>query len=158
MEHLLKRTIQQRKCMESLKRTNKTALESENLMKNVSLLSGLLEQVSIRKLKCRRQQNVLPTATEKDVLNVNKLLELIHDSLKDYTKLETLTHDTGRGAKPFERQMIEIQQLIDLMSIEITKLKTVSDAIESIHTNYEAEIGRIMNEPDNEGDLSDTDK
>ncbi|XP_049532752.1 uncharacterized protein LOC125949608 [Anopheles darlingi] len=153
MEQLLKRTRKQKECMENLKRTNKTPLESEDLMKNFSLLSGLLEQVNMRKLKSRRQQNTLPTATEKDVLNMNKLLELIYGSLKDYTKLETLTDHAGRGAKPFEKQMIEIQQLIDLMSIEITKLKTVSDAIEGIHTNYETEIGRTANEPENETDL-----
>uniref|UniRef100_A0AAG5DC52 Uncharacterized protein n=1 Tax=Anopheles atroparvus TaxID=41427 RepID=A0AAG5DC52_ANOAO len=116
-------------------------------------LDALLERINATHLKAKQLQHATP-ATEKDTLNLIKMLELIHAILIDYSKIykEQAWRDSKFENKSgaFGNQMVKVKQQIDLISFEVTKLKTVSESLENIVSNYKMELSTASSDQENE--------
>uniref|UniRef100_A0A453YZX5 Uncharacterized protein n=1 Tax=Anopheles gambiae TaxID=7165 RepID=A0A453YZX5_ANOGA len=119
-------------------------------------INNVMEQLKIHNLKAQQHQSTDPWS-EKDMVNLNKILALTYACIKDCGNIKQhdgydCTNKDGNSAvvPGFGEQMVKMKQQIDLISFEITKLKAVKDALDNIYSNYNVEMAVSSNEQDNE--------
>uniref|UniRef100_A0A182MPS0 Uncharacterized protein n=1 Tax=Anopheles culicifacies TaxID=139723 RepID=A0A182MPS0_9DIPT len=122
-------------------------------------IHSVMEQLKIHNLKAQQLQQTEPWS-EKDMVNLMRILELAYSCLKDcgYIKLHENFDDMKKGSNPttqqpvFGEQMAKLKQQIDLVSFEITKLRTVKEALDNIYSNYNMELAVSSSDQENEED------
>uniref|UniRef100_A0A182T349 Uncharacterized protein n=1 Tax=Anopheles maculatus TaxID=74869 RepID=A0A182T349_9DIPT len=126
-------------------------------------VNSVMEQLKIHNLKAQRLQHTEPWS-EKDMVNLMKILELTYSCLKDcgYISMLTEAHDemnrmssTTSQQPAFGEQMAKLKQQIDLVSFEVTKLRKVKEALDNIYSNYNMELAVSTSEQDNEEEADD---
>uniref|UniRef100_A0A182NWT8 Uncharacterized protein n=1 Tax=Anopheles dirus TaxID=7168 RepID=A0A182NWT8_9DIPT len=129
-------------------------------------MESSLEQLKNHNLKAQHLQNS-DSWSEKDIVTLIRILELIYTCLKDclYINLHTKQHNaTNERAcarvdhPPFGEQMGKLKQQIDLFSIELTKVRTIKDALDNIYSIYNMELAGSSSDQDNEEEDCDDDQ
>ncbi|XP_035909542.1 uncharacterized protein LOC118511050 [Anopheles stephensi] len=126
-------------------------------------VNAVMEQLKIHNLKAQRLQHTEPWS-EKDMVNLMKILELTCICFKDcgYINMLTEMHDEVNRASSttaqqpaFSEQMAKLKQQIDLVSFEVAKLRKVKEALDNIYSNYNMELAVSSSEQDNEDEADD---
>ncbi|XP_053663464.1 uncharacterized protein LOC128712598 [Anopheles marshallii] len=118
-------------------------------------ISCVMEQLKIHNLKAQQLQQTEPWS-EKDVVNLMKILELAYSCFKDCAYINLHADNCDDASSPttqqpvFGEQMAKLKQQIDLTSFEITKLRTVKEALDNIYSNYNIELAVSSSDQDNE--------
>ncbi|XP_052895561.1 uncharacterized protein LOC128302740 [Anopheles moucheti] len=118
-------------------------------------VSSVMEQLKIHNLKAQQLQQTEPWS-EKDVVNLMKILELAYTCFKDCAYINLHSDSYNDASSPtthqpaFGEQMTKLKQQIDVASFEITKLRTVKEALENIYSNYNIELAVSSSDQDNE--------
>ncbi|XP_052867980.1 uncharacterized protein LOC128273947 [Anopheles cruzii] len=161
MGDLRQKIIKQKECLRhyynpKIKEQNYVKA-ANNVAKVHSDLSGLLEQINIRKLKTQQLQYNVP-ATENDTVYFNKMLELLYATFKDGLRMDDQAREADLGATfdntamvtpPFQQQMLKVKQQIDILSFEVAKLKSVNEALDTIYAKDKMELALACSEPEN---------
>ncbi|XP_058059527.1 uncharacterized protein LOC131210316 [Anopheles bellator] len=144
-----------RHCYNPKIKEQKFVNEANSVAKVHADLSGLLEQMNIRKLKTQQLQYDA-SATENDTVYFNKMLELMYATFKDGVRIDDLARATELGATfdntaivtpPFQQQILKVKQQIDMLSFEVAKLKSVNEALDTIYAKDQMEME--LDEADN---------
>ncbi|XP_050078630.1 uncharacterized protein LOC126565491 [Anopheles maculipalpis] len=126
-------------------------------------VKSVIDQLKIHNLKAQGLQHTEPWS-EKDMVNLIKILELTYTCLKDcgYINQFTEVHDemskassTTAQQPTFGEQMAKLKQQIDLVSFEVTKLRKVKEALDNIYSNYNMELAVSSSEQNNEEEADD---
>uniref|UniRef100_A0A4Y0BK01 Uncharacterized protein n=1 Tax=Anopheles funestus TaxID=62324 RepID=A0A4Y0BK01_ANOFN len=116
----------------------------------------VMEQLKIHNLKAQQLQQTEPWS-EKDMVNLTKILELAYTCFKDCAYINQ--HAENVDCNPcnsttqqpvFGEQMAKLKQQLDLLAFEITKLTTVKEALDNIYSSYNMELAVTSSDQDNE--------
>ncbi|XP_058178034.1 uncharacterized protein LOC131294003 [Anopheles ziemanni] len=122
-------------------------------------LEAILDRIRVNELKAQQLQETSPT-TEKDLLNVLKMMTLMDAIFIDTSKVldDSKSGDTNQNSPSFADQMVSIKHNIDLVSLELTKIKTVNETLANIVSNYNLELAVATSDHENDGDSPNIDQ
>ncbi|KFB44539.1 hypothetical protein ZHAS_00012474 [Anopheles sinensis] len=112
-------------------------------------LEAILDRIRVNQLKA---QQLHEPAQEKDLINIMKVMALIDAILADTSKMP---EDAKQNSPSFADQMVSLKQNMDLVSLELTKIKTVNETLANVVSNYNLELAVANSENENDEDGRD---